>query len=206
MIGGNLSQGTPLSLHITVGGFSPTERSCPTRGGAREGDSLWITGLPGRAAAGRALLQSGHQRDPRADSLVRSWRQPPKHWPLMSRLASEVELHAAIDLSDGFWMDASRLARASHVALSIDLEGLSLGDTLRWAAELKGCDPLSWVLAGGEDYEVLIAAPGNPPQWAVEQGVRRIGVVREGAPAVEFLRGGKVWHPEFSTEGWDPFR
>jgi thiamine-monophosphate kinase len=57
--------------------------------------------------------------------------------------------HAAIDISDGLLPDASHLARASGVTLSLDLDALPCMD---------GVAPTEAAVSG-EEYELLVALP-----------------------------------------------
>jgi thiamine-monophosphate kinase len=64
-----------------------------------------------------------------------------------------------IDVSDGLCADASRLAEASRVAVSIDGPKVPLPPGLTEAARAAGEDPLMLAVGGGEDYELLVALP-----------------------------------------------
>jgi thiamine-monophosphate kinase len=63
------------------------------------------------------------------------------------QLAARCGATAMIDVSDGLAIDLHRLADASRVGFAIDEVPVSIGATLDEA------------IAGGEDYELLFAAP-----------------------------------------------
>lgn len=178
IVGGNVSAAGELSLTITVLGTAgqPIPRS-----GAREGDIIFVTGrFGGPGAALRALL-AGQQ--PEAAHRARFVAPVPRLRE--ARWLAGHGARAAIDISDGLVADASHLARASGVSLSLDecavpcMPGVSVEDAL----------------ASGEEYELLVAVPPEcgirADEFEQEFGVRltAIGVViAPGANAVT-LRG-----------------
>jgi thiamine-monophosphate kinase len=64
-----------------------------------------------------------------------------------------------IDLSDGLFIDLSRICDESGQGARIYLDRLPLSPALRRAASFLGLDPLGLAVSGGEDYELLITAP-----------------------------------------------
>ena len=63
-----------------------------------------------------------------------------------------------MDLSDGLLGDAVKMARAAGARLSIDCDKVPLSEAAR-AALKAGATDLTTLLAGGDDYELLFAAP-----------------------------------------------
>jgi len=107
----------------------------PARSGAKPGDTLWVTGIIGRAGLGLG-------GDP---AHLSAYRRPTPRLAEGRALAPHV--HAMMDVSDGLLIDAQRMAEASGLAVTIHLD----------AVPLVG-DPLAAVTAG-DDYELLFAAP-----------------------------------------------
>ena len=124
------------------------------RCGARPGDTLWVNGQLGWAAAGLAAFASGAIPHPLAAA---AHRRPT---PSPFRRAACTSVTAAIDVSDGLARDTGRLAAASgvDVMLRSDLPG---HDALRATG---ASDELvtSWQLHGGDDYVALVAARRCP--------------------------------------------
>ena len=155
LVGGDLVR-TPreATIDVVVAGVVD---SAVTRGGARPGDEVWVTGELGGAARAVALLKSGREVP---DSLARSFARPVPRTREASWLAENAELHALIDISDGLAGDAGHLAAASRVALyvvaaEVPRAGVGQGGDAIHMASLED------VLGGGEDYELCIAAaPG----------------------------------------------
>ncbi|MBW8755547.1 MAG: thiamine-phosphate kinase, partial [Sphingomonadales bacterium] len=119
----------------------------PSRGGAKVGDRLWITGPVGAAMLGLEALRAG-----RGDSLA--YRRPAALLAEGQALAPHVG--AMMDVSDGLLLDAARMARASGVTLAIDGAAVPLA-----APEARRCEALRW----GDDYQLLFTLPAGlqPP-------------------------------------------
>lgn len=137
-----------------------------TRGGARAGDLLAITGRVGGSLA--------------ADGGGRHLDFPPRIEEAIE-LASTLgdDLVAMLDLSDGLAKDAARLVRRAGAAAVIDSGSLPL---------TPGCDWRAGV-ADGEDYELLMACRRRPP--ASIRGVPVTVVGRIVAASNEEI--GAVW-------------
>jgi thiamine-monophosphate kinase len=200
LAGGDLTRAAQTFLSVTVWG-RPAGNPI-LRKGAKAGDSVFLSGSPGEAAAGLALararagLPAGTAPAPwtpeelPVDELTRllaAYREPEPRLALGRALATEGLASAAIDVSDGLGVDAARLARASGVRLVIESDSLPLSPALRSFADLAGTDPVETALEGGDDYELLFTVPpasagrfsDPPPEWGVE--VRRVGRVEPGA-------------------------
>ncbi len=180
ILGGDLvASPGPAFLDLTVIGtaVAPT-----TRGGARPGDELWVTGELGAAAAALRDLERGLEPEPRAR---RAFDRPRPRIDEMLWLRDRVPIHAAIDLSDGVMRDARHLAAASGVALKVEADRLPAAPVLDGFRDAPAGERL--LLAGGEDYELLLAVPagamrGTERAFAVAFGLplTRIGSAHEG--------------------------
>ncbi|MBZ0156463.1 MAG: thiamine-phosphate kinase [Alphaproteobacteria bacterium] len=91
---------------------------------------------------------------------------------------------AMIDVSDGLFIDLSRLCDESGVGARVYLDRVPLSDALRYAAEIMGLDPLVPATSGGEDYELLFTAPADsvPGAFCIGEvtGGERVVVDRDG--------------------------
>lgn len=160
--GGDVTRAPALTLSVTVVGHAPTAEALVSRGGARPGDLLVLTGEIGAAAAGLLLLErpelAAAVAEETADRLRRRQLDP------MPRLGAGRALAAAgatamIDLSDGLGGDARHVAERSGAAIRIDAGALPLAKGVAEVAAAAGRDPLELATAGGEDYELLAALP-----------------------------------------------
>jgi len=221
LVGGDLSNAAVIVVSVAMWG-NPAG-NLMTRDGASPGELLYLSGDPGRAAAGLRLARrleefSRHGgaatprfsglSTPHVEELLRAYRDPEPRLALGSRLAREAIATAAIDVSDGLGVDAGRLARASGVRLEIDALALPVSASLRAFAQIEGEDPVDLIVNGGDDYELLFCAPESAEEGfeeiAGESGVAlwRIGRVVPGSGVI--LRQGRN-EREIGDAGHDHF-
>ncbi len=149
LLGGDTT-GTPgpLTLSLTIlGHVAPG--AAVRRSGARLGDEIWVTGTIGDGALGLAALR-GTLPDPDG-TLARRYRLPE---PRLG-LARAGLVHACLDVSDGLVQDLGHLCRAADLGAEIAAAAVPLSP----AAHAAGPDWLETCLAGGDDYELLMAVP-----------------------------------------------
>jgi thiamine-monophosphate kinase len=184
------------------------------RRGARSGDTLWVSGTLGQAAAGLELCRANRQREPHLGELVAAHLDPRPRQELGRRLAQAGLAHAMMDLSDGLATDLAHLCLQSGVGVRIDPSRLPVLPGLGEAARLLGREPLSWVLAGGEDYELAFAAAAGQ-EAAIQALARECGVAITAVgtfdqhPGVRLVRprpgGGGEAEEDISYRGYDHF-
>ncbi len=180
VLGGDLvASPGPAFLDVTVLGVTAAPAM---RHGARPGDELWVTGELGGAAAALRDLERGLEPDPLAR---RAFDRPRPRIEEALWLGERVEIHAAIDLSDGLMRDARHLAAASGVSVEIDADRLPAAPALDGFRRTPAGERV--LLAGGEDYELLLAVPagamgGRESDFTVafDLPLTRIGSTREG--------------------------
>ena len=175
LVGGDTTRG-PLAVSVQLLGLVPTGQAL-TRRGARPGDLVYVTGWPGDAAAGLALLQ-GRLAGQGADRswLVRRFRRPEPRSEFGVRLRGLAS--ACIDVSDGLAVDLGRLAAASGVAALLRADAVPLSRALYALAGEAGAR--DFALGGGDDYELLFTVPlARRGELATLQG--------PGAPAVHCI-------------------
>jgi thiamine-monophosphate kinase len=212
LIGGDLSS-SPLTI-VSIALWGRTESRTAPRSGGSPGDLLFLSGFPGRAAAGlflaRRLAAGGSEvalAPEHAGELLAAYRDPEPRVALGLELSRRSLWSAAIDVSDGVGMDAGRLARASGLRAVIEKERLPVSPALAAFASLEGKDPLDWILSGGDDYELLFAAPASERETVEslagrEVPVTLVGRLEHGEGAV--LRDGNG-DRDISGLGYDHF-
>jgi thiamine-monophosphate kinase len=121
------------------------------RGGARPGDDVWVSGTIGDAGLG---LKVARGEAPLDKFLLNRFRRPIPRLALGRALGGLAR--ACMDVSDGVLIDADRLARASGVAIRIDLPAIPISA----AAEAMAVDRLASATAG-DDYELLFTTSGE---------------------------------------------
>jgi len=180
VLGGDTTAGAELSLTVTVLGSAQRPLM---RGGARPGDTVWVTGALGGALAALRAFERGESPAPWARE--RFSRPVPRvregRW---LRLQGAT---AAVDVSDGLVADVSHVAAASDVRIVLDLDRVPT---------LGGMDPRD-AARSGEEYELALTArelDGERFAGAFGVPLTAIGEVLDGGePGVETrFRGDRV--------------
>lgn len=178
VVGGDIVRSPVLTLGVTAIGSVAGDRVV-LRSGARPGDVVAITGRLGWSAAGLAVLSRGFT-SPRV--LADAHRRPLVDYTVAARAGEHAT--SMCDISDGLVADAAHLATASGVRLELLTEALEITDAMRDVGAALGAEPMSWVLAGGDDHAFLAT---YPDEAAVPQGWTIIGRAVEQDPDVEHL-------------------
>ncbi|MCB0881721.1 MAG: thiamine-phosphate kinase [Thermoleophilia bacterium] len=162
IVGGDTSASAVTVVGVTALGRLPASGAV-RRGGARAGDALCVTGSVGAAAAGLAVRE-GHAPaglDPDGNLETALLRPTPR---VAEGIAlAKAGVHAMIDCSDGLARDAGRLAAASGLGVTLDLDAVPLAPGVAGVARALGRDPAAFAASGGEDYELIVALPGDAP-------------------------------------------
>jgi thiamine-monophosphate kinase len=206
--GGNVARTSgPLVIDITLLGEAATPIR---RTGARSGDSVWVTGSVGKAAAGLFLLRHPEVDLASRDDLVAAYRRPAPRVAIGQALAASGRVTAMVDTSDGTAADLLHLLDASNAGVVLDTAALPWAAGMKETAHAAGLDPAAWALGGGEDYELLFtAAPAF--EEAAQDLARRSGVplTRIGTvlPAAEgrWFRRPDGRRTALAPTGWDHF-
>ncbi|MBP3064140.1 thiamine-phosphate kinase [Pseudomonas indoloxydans] len=178
LVGGDTTRG-PLSLTLTVFGRVPAGQAL-LRSGAQVGDLLCVGGELGDAAGALPLVLAQRDATPEVAEplLARYWSPQPQ---LALGQALRGLATSALDISDGLLADCGHIAKASQVALQIELEQVPLSaPLLAFAGEEQArlC-----ALGGGDDYRLAFTLP--PARLAQLQAdwpeVCVIGRVQAGA-------------------------
>ena len=199
-----------LSINITQLGTVPTGTAL-TRSGAKPGDILLVTGTLGDSAAGLALLQAHGpaKADKFSHALLAAHRRPQPRI-VAARAARETGfVHACMDISDGLAGDLPKLCASSGVGARIHTASLPLSEALRAAEKYLGETALDYALAGGEDFELLLAvAPAyvetvHAAVVATGTSLTQIGeVLRSG---LHFTAPDGSGDMAITARGWDHF-
>jgi thiamine-monophosphate kinase len=116
------------------------------RSGAKVGDRVFVTGTLGSSALGLERLKAGREDGP----AIRRHLYPEARHKIGSAVADQA--HAMIDVSDGLSTDLTHILEESKVSARIYKDRLPA-----W----PGAQDYH-VLHGGEEYELIIVAPGLP--------------------------------------------
>jgi len=202
VIGGDTNASPELVLSgFTVG--KPFGRPFK-RSGARPGDALFVTGNPGSAALGLAVIKSRPETyfecpDILEEHLggsavaVGSFLAPEMRIREARDLSDMDVVTSCIDISDGISTDAGHIAESSGVQITIDEPKLPFPKEIGGLARLLKLDPTDLALNGGDDYELLFTAPSEAESpIAKSKLATRIGSVSQGRGVALRGRGGGV--------------
>ncbi len=175
-----VSPAGPLTIAITAFGFVP-RGGMVRRGGARPGDSLYVSGTIGDAVLGLKCLQhlgeaAGWHRSglsvPMLHTLIARYRRPSPRLELRDALRAHAS--AAMDISDGLVIDCGRMCAASGVDAIIEVAEVPLSAPAR---AILSAEPglLETLITGGDDYEIL-AAIRSGEEEAFEAAARASGI------------------------------
>lgn len=149
-----------LALSVAMIGRCPAGRPPILRSGAKDGDIVCVTGPLGGSLLGKHLTF-----EPRV--------------ALAERLATELDVHAMMDISDGLALDLSRVCAASGTGAILEerlLEGV-ISDAAREIAADVGDSPLLHALHDGEDFELLVVLPAQEMPQELADQLHRVGVI-----------------------------
>ena len=190
LVGGD-TVATPGPLTLSICAFGCVAQGAELRrSGARPGDAVFVTGTIGDAALGLIALQKGLPGIVAADrdSLVARYRRPTPRTACGPRLIGLA--NAAIDVSDGLLADLGHICETSGTAAVIEAGRVPLSAAAR-AALAAGDGTWRDILGGGDDYELLFAAPAsaepalNAVAQALDLPITLIGRIVERTSAVD---------------------
>ncbi|SMP77498.1 thiamine-phosphate kinase [Neorhodopirellula lusitana] len=158
--------GGDLSTHDGVLSISVTLLGTVTdpwlRSTAIEGDAVFVSGSLGGSIAGRHL-----RPEPRIE--------------LANQLRQLAQVHAAIDVSDGFSLDLDRMLAASRVGIELDIDAIPISDAAQELAQTSGRSPLEHAWSDGEDFEIIFTVSEEDAKKLtdaqLETQITRVGTV-----------------------------
>jgi thiamine-monophosphate kinase len=194
LLGGDTIR-SPDALFISITAFGTVPRGkMVRRDGARAGDRIYVSGTIGDAAVG-LMLRKGKEASASLDQKARDflldrYLHPQPRLGLAPTLRAYAS--AAMDISDGFIGDLTKMLRVSDASARIELPRVPLSDAARAAL---AADPSLYerLLTGGDDYEILCTVPPHESgsfEAAAKKAlvdVTAIGVVEAGHDAPCFL-------------------
>jgi thiamine-monophosphate kinase len=184
LVGGNVTRSpAPLVIDVTLSGAAK-RRKVLTRSGARPGDELWVSGSIGGAAAGLAWLMAhppgATPTGPAADA-VRRFLVPEPRLRLGILAGRTRAASAAMDLSDGLADAVRQVCEASGTGAIVEAAALPIHSAVAGAGDGPEA-VVDRALAGGEDYELLLAVPRRAGRRFAEAArLARVEVTRIGA-------------------------
>lgn len=153
LIGGDLSRSDKVFISVTAIGKS--ERPV-MRGKAKKGENIVLVGNLGEARAGREALEDGFEG---FENLKKAFLDPIPRLEEGIRASSFAS--SMIDVSDGLVLDLKRLL--GKMGAVLNSSALQPSTQLKEYCELRGKDPVEYMLYGGEDYALVFTTHSLPP-------------------------------------------
>jgi thiamine-monophosphate kinase len=203
--GGNINSAREVVITVTLLG-SLEARDSLTRGAAKPGDKVAITGYTGLSNAGLRMLTQHLSIDAEAKALFREAHLKPKPRVVEGQKLLGCGVKAAIDISDGLISDLTHVCKASRVGAVINMEDVPIHPCLQRYFQ-DDCNNM--VLAGGEDYELLFTA-GKPVIERLTQSTgvpfMVIGEIVEGTTGSVKVVDNNSSEIMVKQAGWDHFK
>ncbi len=190
LVGGDVNEATDLIVDCLLLG---TYKRQVTRGGARAGDIIYVTGEFGLTKAGldHLLLHQPLNRSIKALALKQVYNAEPPYKFAVQAIESGY-VNSSMDSSDGLAYTLNEIASLSNKSFII--EKLPISETISKMLSYSNRNVYNDVMFGGEEYQmVLTVGQNNAPfieTLAKENRVviHKIGHVVNGKPNV-FFRG-----------------
>jgi len=193
LVGGDTTRASEIVATVQITGEVDAGKAI-LRKGAQAGDTIYVTGTVGDAAAGLHGLLNGAS----IKELASRFARPAARVSYGQALVGVAT--AAIDLSDGLYGDLGKLLLASGVGAEIDVGALPISEALRAAFTPER--QRSFALGGGDDYELCFTAADAPPDPGILP-VTAIGRITPGPGIVCTLDGEIV---TFDDSGYRHFQ
>ena len=147
IIGGDLVKGKECSVSVGVCGEVSFDKFLP-RHGAKEGDSIYVSGTLGIAKLGLKLIKSKKKDLSSVEKKCRDKFLKPKIQTELGKNLRSIA-NSCIDISDGLMGDLGHICQQSKLGARIYV------DLIPYEGSFK--DALTW----GDDYELCFTVPKN---------------------------------------------
>ncbi len=171
VVGGDIDFGDELYISGFAAGF--TERFV-LQSGARPGDSVWVTGITGKAEIALERILAGEDRD--EVPFVQNLLTPEPR--VREGLRASAFANSMTDISDSLAISLNLIANKSGVGIEIFEDSLDLSELTAYVDYEKA---LELFLYGGGDFELVFTSEEDTGDFL------EIGVVKEGG-GVRFVR------------------
>ncbi len=188
-----------------------------TRKGAKVGDHIYISGIPGLSHLGMSLLQRGAGRGrggSRAERMAVSRHLRPRvDIDLGCFLGDRGLANAMIDTSDGIFVDLGHVLEYTGAGATIDLSEVPVPEGVKTLCLRLGHPWEDAALFGGEDYHLLFTVsperekalekwPGKNKLYRIGRIERRKGIhVKKRGGEVKLTRRARPFFEHFAAKG-----
>ena len=217
MVGGDTSSSLKgFIISVTALGKAVTEEHISYRNGARVGDLVCVSGDLGGAFLGLQLLEREKQvfkEDPNIKPdfegqtyLLQRQLRPEARKDIIE-LFNELLIvpTSMIDISDGLSSEILHLCKQSNTGCLIKEENIPIHESTYNKALDFNIDPMTCVLNGGEDYELLFTIrPEDETKLTNEHDISVIGEITEAGTGRRLMTKGGNYH-NITAQGWNQF-
>ncbi|HXS57680.1 MAG TPA: thiamine-phosphate kinase [Hanamia sp.] len=185
-----------------------------TRGGAKKGDLICVSGDLGGAFLGLTLLErekkifletKGVQPDlENQDYIVGRILKPEARREIIEFFAEqEIMPTSMIDISDGLSSEILHICKQSEVGCLLYEEKIPVNEQSRLYAYKLEMDPTACALSGGEDYELLFTIDQKDyEKIAVNGQISIVGHISEKEKGTNIITKGGNTYP-LTAQGWN---
>lgn len=152
IVGGDIFS-SPQGLVVTISLLGEVEKSLfRTRGGARVGDLIYVTGDLGEAEAGLKILRKSKAKK---NSITKKHLTPYPRIAESRLLVKNLKITSMIDVSDGLSSDLHHICEESNKGALIYAEKIPISQRIMEVCRPLKIPPLNLALSSGEEYELL---------------------------------------------------
>jgi thiamine-monophosphate kinase len=192
LVGGDVSR-TPDKIVIdSIVAGEVARGNAIVRSGARPGDSIFVTGSLGGAAAGLNHLESGRQfsnsRGRIREVMLRQLAPTPRV-EVGRRIASRKLATSMIDISDGLSSDLHHLCEASGVGARVDVDLIPIDKNI---SDFPFDEIQRFALSSGEDFELLFTSNSKKLSSIKSVPITLIGEITSRTGIIELSSRGKT--------------
>ena len=203
VVGGDVVSSPVVFIAVSLTG---TADRLLTRSSARPGYAVAVTGTLGGSAAGLEALQQGLCLQAEDAMALRSAHLRPQPRMQQGALLAKRGVPCAMDISDGLVADLGRVCRAGGVGAVVEASSVPIHPVAKRVYPERS---LAMALGGGEDYELLFAAPPDLVDdvlGALPGGGAVVGrIVEDASNRVVVLD--ETGRPlDVTSYGWEHFR
>ena len=179
IIGGDLVKGKECSVSVGVCGEVSSDKFLP-RHGAKEGDSIYVSGTLGIAKLGLKLIKSKKKDLSSLENKYRNKFLKPKIQTALGKNLKGIA-NSCIDISDGLMGDLGHICMQSKLGARIYIDSIPHKGSFK--------DALTW----GDDYELCFTVPKNK-ETKLDGILKRLKIKKYKIGEITREKGIKIFH------------
>ncbi len=170
---------SPQGVVVTISLLGEVERNLfKTRGAAKVGDLIYVTGDLGEAEAGLRVLRKSKAKK---NSITKKHLTPYPRVFESRLLIRNLKITSMIDVSDGLSSDLHHICEESNKGALIYAKKIPVSQRITTVCKSLNLSPLNLALSSGEEYELLFTLrPGQEKKIAkMTNGKFRVTLIGE---------------------------